>query len=349
MSNIDKGKHISLFNPSDDDVFKMMTAVTDETNIVDFSKQKQQFSLDKMKIEEWRKEDLAEIEGSVKEQTERDKLAEESFQNVFSAVLNPDEDSFRTRKIKFDRTGERWDETTKQFYKEKRTVGEHILYSDVASYIKGDQDYETKLGIYKERLHDVWEATGKPSIQMSENPVNLKGQEMGKANYGGAWFIGGKRGYITPWKMTEPPPVEPFEWQSFLTQQDTSSLYDTYRKTYGELTDQDITYETSSQGRQDWMNINPEEAGLVGILMAELGHQMQGRHLAGPEEAQHFLELAGRQSRYEDHYADPRTIEYHAHEILQDIIIEYMKTGNKKILEKIKSGDYPNIKDTPGW
>ena len=36
MSNIDKGKHISLFNPSDDDVFKMMTAVTDETfDIID--------------------------------------------------------------------------------------------------------------------------------------------------------------------------------------------------------------------------------------------------------------------------------------------------------------------------
>ncbi len=309
-----------------------MTAAADKTNIVDFSKQKQQFSLDKMKIEEWRKEDLARIEGAVKEQTERDKLAEESFQNVFSTVLDPDEDAHRIN-----------------FPEGKSTVQEHYLYKDVQGFIKGDQDYETKLGIYKERLHDVWEATGKPSIQMSENPVNLKGQEMGKANYGGAWFIGGKRGYITPWKMTEPPPVEPFEWESFLTQQDTSSLYDIYEKRHGRLTDQDITYQTSPKGRQDWMNINPKTYGLVGRLMAELGHQMQGRHLAGPEEAQHFLELAGRQSRYEDHYADPRTIEYHAHEILQDIIIEYMKTGNKKILEKIKSGDYPNIKDTPGW
>ena len=33
MSNIDKGKHISLFDPSDDDVFKMMTAVADKTNV----------------------------------------------------------------------------------------------------------------------------------------------------------------------------------------------------------------------------------------------------------------------------------------------------------------------------
>tara|TARA_R110002020_G_scaffold65401_2_gene172730 strand:+ start:1505 stop:2530 length:1026 start_codon:yes stop_codon:yes gene_type:complete len=338
--NTDKGKHLNLFTSSpktknkvSNKAFDMMTVAADKTAI-DFSKQDIQLGLDEKKIKQWHESSLSTVEKSTKRQTQRDKLAEESFENVFSAVLNPGEDA---RRINFPEG--------------RKTVQEHHLFKDVSGYIKGDENYETKLGIYKERLHDVWDAMGKPLIKMERNPLNARGQRMGKQDAPGQWFFGGKRDYMIPWKITEPPPAEPFSIESFFTQQDTSSLYDIYEKRHGKLTGQGISYQTSPKGRQDWMNINPKSfgSGFTRTLLAELGHQMQGRHITGAKEAQHFMNVVSRQHRYEDKYADPRTIEYHAHETMEDILYEYMKTGDKEILKKIKLGDYPNIKDTFDW
>lgn len=191
---------------------------------------------------------------------------------------------------------------------------------------------EADYGLFKKRLYDIWSSLGKPLIEFE----NLPGSTIGR------WRHGGESDYITPYKMKTPPVKKPFSWENF-EKQKLLSLWEKYQSRYGGVTDQDITFATSPEGRKDKISLKEDHRNTLETLVMELAHQMQGRKLYG-KDLHMFNRKFAHQSQLADKrgfsvYSDPTSLEYQAHSILAPIIFKSLK-GDKESLERIKSRNY---------
>ncbi len=192
---------------------------------------------------------------------------------------------------------------------------------------------EADYGLFKKRLYDIWSSLGKPLIEFE----NIPGSTIGR------WEHGRESDYITPYKMKKPPAKKPFSWENF-EEQKLLSLLEKYQSRYGGMTDQNITFETSPEGRKDKIFLKKGHRKTLETLVQELAHQMQGRKLYGKDlhtfnrKFAHQQQLANKRGFRKAH-SDPTSLEYQAHNQLAHIMFKALK-GDKESLGRIKSRNY---------
>ena len=199
----------------------------------------------------------------------------------------------------------------------------------VDTRVKGDYSLKEKKDIFKERLYDIWSSLGKPIFEISDS--------FGGKNTEGRWYAQSKRDFITPYRMKNKESTSPFNINDLFK---IESLGDKYERRYGGKESYD-DWDASNKYRKDLIKIKARKStDRIWTSIEELTHQMQGRQLIG-DDVTKIHKVAWSQGSIPNRYSNPKTIEYHAHKTLGDVIKSAIK-GDKKALDVIKSRTYDN-------